>query len=395
VTLHNRETLSPFLTELDALGKELRADRRPEDRAHFARIEWAGRLLSLAGLATAWIAINPFSIVAMSLGNVIRWAIIGHHVLHGAFDKDPEAPRRWKSQRFGAGWRRYLDWLDWMPGSAWAYEHNSLHHYRLGEVHDPDVPEDVFEWYRDIGLPRIVEVATMVPIAALWKPAYYGPSCVRQVWRREERLPPDAFQLFDITTWSPHTPLGRRVWLQSWLPVVLGRFVLLPLLFAPLGWTASLMVLGNLLLAEFLAGIHSFIVIVPNHAGDDLHRFDTPPKGRHEMLLRQLLGSANYRTGGTVNDVMHGYLNYQIEHHLWPDLAPLQLARAQPRVRALCEKHGLPYQQDSVWTRLRMMSSNALGDTEMRRVERVMDRPSGSGGGSGSGAGPETTQAAK
>lgn len=369
---YRSQDLAPFLAELDALGRELRADRRPEDRAHFARIEWAGRLLSLLGLATAWLAVNPVSILALALGNVIRWTIIAHHVLHGAFDKDPEAPSRWHSSRFAQGSRRLVDWLDWIPGAAWAYEHNSLHHYRLGELHDPDVPEEVMAWMRELPLPRFVQLSLVPFMAASWRPVYYGPNAVRQVWRREQRLPPEPYDFFDRELWSPFSELGRRVWGQVVLPVVLLRFTLLPLLFLPLGWQASLAVFVNLVVAELLANIHAFLVIVPNHAGEDVLRFDLPPKGRHEMLLRQLLGSVDYRTGGTVNDVLHGYLNYQIEHHLWPDLAPLQLARAQPRLKALCEAHGMPYIQEPVWDRVGALLKNMMGDTTMPRVDRVL-----------------------
>ena len=38
-----------------------------------------------------------------------------------------------------------------------------------------------------------------------------------------------------------------------------------------------------------------------------------------------------------------GYLNYQIEHHLFPTLPPFNLPKIQDRVRTLAEKHGLPF----------------------------------------------------
>lgn len=44
--------------------------------------------------------------------------------------------------------------------------------------------------------------------------------------------------------------------------------------------------------------------------------------------------------------------NYQIEHHLWLDLSLRQYQRIQPRVRALCLAHGIPYKQVSVFRRL-------------------------------------------
>ena len=32
-----------------------------------------------------------------------------------------------------------------------------------------------------------------------------------------------------------------------------------------------------------------------------------------DFYLRAVIGSANFRTGGNVNDFLHGWLNYQIE----------------------------------------------------------------------------------
>jgi linoleoyl-CoA desaturase len=41
--------------------------------------------------------------------------------------------------------------------------------------------------------------------------------------------------------------------------------------------------------------------------------------------------------------LMTGNLSYQIEHHLFPDLPSNRYAELAPRVRALCERHRLPY----------------------------------------------------
>jgi linoleoyl-CoA desaturase len=56
---------------------------------------------------------------------------------------------------------------------------------------------------------------------------------------------------------------------------------------------------------------------------------------------------------------MSGNLSYQIEHHLFPDLPSNRYAEIAPRIRALCERFGLPYtsgslarQTGSVWKRV-------------------------------------------
>lgn len=43
------------------------------------------------------------------------------------------------------------------------------------------------------------------------------------------------------------------------------------------------------------------------------------------------------------SDWMTGYLNYQIEHHLFPTIPNFRLPQIKSRVKALAEKHNLPY----------------------------------------------------
>ncbi len=92
---------------------------------------------------------------------------------------------------------------------------------------------------------------------------------------------------------------------------------------------------------------------------------DTPMEGKRDFLLRQVLGSANFRTGGDLDDFAHGYLNYQIEHHLWPDLPMAAYQRAQPRVKAICARHGVPYVQESVWRRVVRTVRVMVGEESM------------------------------
>jgi NADPH-dependent stearoyl-CoA 9-desaturase len=71
-----------------------------------------------------------------------------------------------------------------------------------------------------------------------------------------------------------------------------------------------------------------------------------------------LLGSCNIN-GGRLLHLMSGNLSHQIEHHLFPDLPSNRYAEIAPRIRALCERFGLPYtsgsltrQTRSVWKRI-------------------------------------------
>ena len=45
---------------------------------------------------------------------------------------------------------------------------------------------------------------------------------------------------------------------------------------------------------------------------------------------------------------MSGNLTFQIEHHLFPDVPSNRYAAIAPRVREICERHGLPYTSGSL-----------------------------------------------
>jgi linoleoyl-CoA desaturase len=48
--------------------------------------------------------------------------------------------------------------------------------------------------------------------------------------------------------------------------------------------------------------------------------------------------------------ILCGALDLQIEHHLFPRLPPNRLRQLAPRVRSICEAHGVDYRSDT-WPR--------------------------------------------
>jgi fatty acid desaturase len=53
--------------------------------------------------------------------------------------------------------------------------------------------------------------------------------------------------------------------------------------------------------------------------------------------------------GSRLVDFVLGGLNYQIEHHLFPNMPRPNLRRAQPLIRAFCQQHDLPYTEASMF----------------------------------------------
>jgi fatty acid desaturase len=160
-------------------------------------------------------------------------------------------------------------------------------------------------------------------------------------------------------------------------PYFFVRFILTPapfvlvdyfLLSGPEKMTYATNAFVSLLAAEVLTNIHSFVVIATNHAGDDLYRFNVHCKPNSgTFFLRQVLSSANFTCGSDLVDFMHGWLNYQVEHHMWPQLSMLSYQRSQPRVQAICEKYGVPYIKHNVFWRLHKLAEIMVGTRSMRK----------------------------
>jgi len=356
----DREQLAKDITKLH---QQALANIGDADLSHLKRMERWGKICSVIGYGTAWIFPNPISALLISQGSFTRWTQVGHPIVHKAYDK---LGKHYTSKKFAQGWRRFLDWPDWMTPAGWHHEHDLLHHYSLGEKADPNNAQHNMEWLRQSSLPMWQRYAIVALFSGIWKIIYYTPRTHKEMHLNAARQQGKPVPVMTRTgAWSLFTQQGRALWLQSILPYIAYRFVLLPLLFLPLGTFAAVSVLINSILAEIFTNMHSFLVMIPNHAGDDVMMFDEKAKGKGEFYLRQILGSVNYPTGSNFNDFFYGWLNYQIEHHLWPDLPLSQYQQLQPQVQALCKKHNIPYCQQSVFKRLLKAVDVMVGKTSM------------------------------
>ena len=394
-----------FKEDVKNLGKALAEAQGPEDVAHLKKIMLWTRICFMSGLLSCWYAINPISIYLLSIGIMVRWTCIGHHVCHGGFDKCSKG--EYSRFKFGVGslYRRCVDWLDWMLVEAWNVEHNQMHHYCLGELADPDLVENNFTTFREnTVLPWWAKKATVFFMMLTWKFYYYAPNTFKQLkiheLRRKGKTPTlkSGKEVSEKMIFAPW-PISLEWFYKKNGPIfftnfeffsrVLGpfflrQFVLLPMLFGlALGPTAARNTFWSMVLAEGLTNLHSFLVIVTNHAGDDLYRFDRHCEARSATYyLRQIISSANFTTGkpgtflGDLNDFHHGWLNYQVEHHLWPDLSMLSYQKAAPLVKDLCKKHNVPYVQQSVFWRLHKTVQIITGEKSMRKYPAKWEKES-------------------
>ena len=370
----------------DALQKDIEAIKETlpavnwQDFQHLLKLQrwgWMATGFGFVMMAVAAVLLSGFAfwvvaVVAallMGIGNTSRWANVTHPILHGAYDKVPNIPYKYTKAGFARGNKRYIHWLDWIKPEAWEFEHNIMHHYHLGEDDDPDNVERNMHWLTQSNIPMFLRYMLIAIVSMTWKFTYYAPNTLRILENKERRKRKEPEIAHYV--WSPFEKNGLELWKNYYLPYGLVKFVLIPALFLPFGMTGFVNALIIMILAELVANLHSFIVIVPNHSAEDIYQFSTPHKSQGEFYLRQIMGSVNYNTGSDLLDASQGFLNYQIEHHLFPNMPHSFYQRMQPIVKDICKKHDLEYRQESVFKRAWMTVELMVGKTKVLRADGI------------------------
>eukprot|EP00439_Symbiodinium_sp_Y106_P015033 s4733_g2.t1 len=382
-------------------------DATEEDARHLQGLVLTSQVLLYGGHAMLLVgaALPHFSWLVLALGALMisfarcmKWTIIGHHVSHGGFDK----LQKTHPNALPSHYKRGVFAIDWILD----VEHNKAHHYYLSEEKDPDLVEHNFEILRNMPLPSALKYISMIMWVFTWKFTYYSPNTFKELMnsKRESWLaqnwPADdkktdpvvvfdwvkrplqalAFgnvkkavfwMVFFVQWFGVITPMLATVALPALWPLLLGQAGLWPSSIT--ADQAALRVLVTSVVADLLSNAHSFVIIACNHSGGDLYRYSTSCKAYSaEFLLRCTYSSANFETGNDLIDTVYGWLNYQVEHHMFPDMTPLQYRKLQPLVKSICKKHNVQYVQMNALRRTWMMFQVAVGDAEMKRCTALV-----------------------
>ncbi|MFD0690019.1 fatty acid desaturase family protein [Actinomadura fibrosa] len=302
-------------SEFTPLAREVRASGLLERRTgYYARAIG----LNLAGTAAVWAAVGVLgaSWWAVLLGVPLavlaaRTAFLGHDAGHRQIARSARANRL-----LGL----VLGNLMLGMGHGWWNDKHNRHHANPNHVgKDPDVGEGVLSWTREQAAGK------------------RGP--LRWVARHQAWLffPLLTLEGLNLKVNSALYLRGRprRDRLVEGGLLALHAVGVLALAFALLSPGKAV---ALLLVQHAVFGVHLGSVFAPNHKGMAMPE----PGERWGHLRRQVLTSRNVR-GGAVTDWFMGGLNYQVEHHLFPNAPRCNLRRVRPLVRRHCAALGLPY----------------------------------------------------
>jgi len=343
--------------ELDAIRADVLASRGAADAAYIRKVIKVQRGLEAGGRASLLVSLFPPAWLAgtamLSTAKILENMEIGHNVLHGQWDwmKDPDIS--------STTW----EWDAITPAAAWKHTHNDVHHTWTNVVgKDRDVgytmlrtsPDQPWK-LKNLGNP--LYNAVLAPFFE-WGIAAYDLE-VDQVWagKKSKRA-----------LWGDLKGVARKAGRQ-----LLKDYVATPLLAGP----SALPALAGTFTANTARNLWSHAVIFCGHFPDGAETFSEEQiegETRGDWYVRQLLGSANL-DGGPLFHLMTGNLSFQIEHHLFPDLPSNRYAEIAPRVRALCERYGLPYTTGPLSTQLRSTWSRLFVLALPGRTTEPVDAP--------------------
>jgi linoleoyl-CoA desaturase len=312
--------------DFQAIHDEVRADLGEADAAYIRNlILFHRRLAALSRIVLMASRYPPAWLLGtggLSVAKILENMEIGHNVLHGQWDwmNDPNI--------HSSTW----DWDTASTSAGWKHSHNYLHHTYTNVVgKDKDVGYEIMRvdpkqpWEPRFLAQPVVNVLLMLLFE--WGVALHDLDLegIRKGTKPKKQL------LEDLKG------IRGKMALQ-----VLKDYIAFPALSGRKGFKATLVANAT---ANLVRNVWSNAIIFCGHFPDQAYTFtedEAADESQGAWYLRQLLGAANI-DGGDLFHLMSGNLSYQVEHHLFPDMPSSRYKQIAPKVKAICEKYGLPY----------------------------------------------------
>lgn len=334
---------SPTLAdEFDALYRETRAMMGDEDLEHIRNVAAYSRALDARARE---LIMHGGSRDALWRGALLRglhilleFSELGHNILHGSYDH-LEPGGSFHSERW--------DWDFVTDPTEWKVMHHRNHHpftNIVGKDHDLGFsiarlfPEQ--NWY---GHHAIQAGVLGMFVAHIYPFAIYTATSAARVEGRP------------VARWRTIDKARRRIldhvrreYLRE--PAHAGRRALHTIAGNYLGNVLGYDMLMSLLLVEHHApNVDVFVDPGPTETRDAYYARQlrgttnfTPIPGVRSYLERILREEIDFSTPPDF-EVFYGGLDTHLEHHLFPDLPCNRQREVVPRVKAICERHGEPY----------------------------------------------------
>src|ERR1700712_1254123 len=292
--------------------------------------------MELLGRGLIHISLAPrtfgIGVSALWLHKALELMEIGHPALHGAFDGLPDA------KKFSAD---AFKWKSPVDEAAWKASHN-LRHHQFTNIAGKDPDLNFGQLRLSANVPHEVAHA-LQPLSNIITAFGFGLALNLQVTGMLDLHFKFTDDLEVLPDRKPETVrAAHRAFLKKTLGYYSKEYLFFPLLAGPF---AAKVFAGNLI-SEVLRDLFAAAIIYCGHVGSTDFPRGTEAKNRGQWYAMQVEGSRDVEVPLWVS-ILTGGLDRQIEHHLFPRMPPNRLREIAPRVKAICEEHGVHYRTDS------------------------------------------------
>lgn len=282
--------------------------------------------LSYTGLITSnWIFLLLWSIMGVGMSGI--GLAVMHDANHGAFSKNQKVNK----------WVGYL--LNLVGGNAtnWKIQHNMLHHSFTNVEHFDE----------DITTVPILRFSPHSKLMGIHKfqfiYAWLFYSLMTISWCTSK----DFFQMIRFHRSGLLKSQGKSfpklyTSMVAWKVLYYVYALILPLIFAPVAWW---MVLISFIVMHLIAGFILSAIFQPAHVMPS-SEFPLPTETgyiENDWAIHQLHTTSNFAPKARFFTWFVGGLNYQIEHHLFPNISHVHYRRISKVVRETAHEYGIPY----------------------------------------------------
>ena len=135
----------------------------------------------------------------------------------------------------------------------------------------------------------------------------------------------------------------------AWKVVYYTYILILPILFSSFGAGWILLAFAAM---HFVTGMSMSVVFQTAHVMPSTEFHEAGDNGvlAHDRLVHQMATTCNFAPGNKLLTWCIGGLNYQVEHHLFPNICHVHYRHLSPIVKATAEEYGIPYLYKKTFT---------------------------------------------
>jgi linoleoyl-CoA desaturase len=352
----NRNESKAFHTELrkrvDQYFKDKNVDVHATMTMHFKTVLiavsfFASWGLIISGILPLWLfyivaAFNGFTSALIGLN-------IAHDAIHGAYSKNHTVNKALGHFMCLIGANDYM----------WSIKHNKVHHTF---TNIPGVDDDLNQ-------PSILRIAPDQPLKFYHRYQTFYMFLLYPLASFSWIFVRDFKNLSRVTTdFREKNPPSTTEYIRffGFKALYFSVFLILPFFVLPYAWYH---ILAGFMTARLVEGFVLAMIFQLAHLVEDVEFPEPDATGNmeHNWAIHQLYTTANFACKNPMVNFLYGGLNFQIEHHLFPNICHIHYSNLSYIVRDTAKEFQLPYNEygtmtSAVGAHIRMMDRFSRGD---------------------------------